>query len=130
MTFSEWLKEQPKTPTTPKKLWRANKKDILSYWKNLRPDIPLAIQPLPYGQSGTTYGKDGIRITGSQQFITSVLPRLKEFLQFESPNSKLQVVYRQTDTSKTGDHSGNSFAFYIQVKERGQNNLQNNSTSV
>jgi len=119
MNFQEWFNEKPVGQPVKKKLWRANKEQIMSYWKNLRSDTPLSLNPIPYGHTGSTYGKDGIRLTGSQHFISSVLPRLKEFLQFENPNTKLQIVYRQTENPKNPAET--SFAFYLQSKERGPN---------
>lgn len=80
------------------------------------------MRPIPYSHKGSTYGEDGLRITGSPQFINSVLPRLKEFLQFESPTTKLSLVYRETESpSKAGTATKTSFVFYIQAKERGDN---------
>jgi hypothetical protein len=74
-----------------------------------------------YDHQGTTYAEDGVRITGSREFIASVLPRLKEFLNFESPTTKLALVYRETDSpSKSSTDNKTSFVFYIQAKERGQ----------
>lgn len=117
MNFRQFLEQESQN-----NLWNASKDDIIDYWKKLRSDIPIMVRPIPYHHSGTTYGEDGIRITGSSEFIGSVLPRLKDFLNFESPTSKLQLVYRQTKSpSLSIGPSKTSYAFYIQVKERGQN---------
>jgi len=112
----------PELPTAQKKKWKATKDQIISYWHSLRDDSPIAIKPIPYEHTGSTYGEDGVRLTGSPEFIASMLPRLRELLAYETPSTKLALVYRETEspskialgTSKT------SYVFYLQVKERGQ----------
>ena len=107
--------------------WKANKKEIMAYWKTLRPDTPLFMKPIPYDHTGSTYDEDGIRITGTPQFISSVMARIKDVLQFENPKTKLSVYYRETE-SDSGDVSGlgkTSYVFYVQSRERGKSNPQN-----
>jgi hypothetical protein len=118
--FSEWLKEKPLKPVVPKKLWKATKDEIIKMWQGLPTNTPILIKPINYDHKGSTYGEDGVRITGSAEFIMSVAARLKEFLQFENPNNKLQLVYKQTESEFTRlpDQEKN-YVFYIQVKERG-----------
>lgn len=106
---------------TPKiKPWKAGKDQIMKYWKGLAANLPLIIKPIEYDHEGTTIQEDGIRITGSKEFITSVLSRLKDFLAFENPNDKLVVSYRQSPKSFVKGNR-NSYSFYLQVKERGKN---------
>lgn len=107
----------------PKKVWHAKKKDILKFWRALpgvadnRP-IPIKAKPIPYEYEGSTYNQDGVRITGSAEFINTVLPKVKDFLGYENPNNKLSLIYRET--TPEGQRGGDrSFAFYIKVKERG-----------
>lgn len=116
-SFKEFMMNQEAAP--PK--WKASKDQIIATWKQLRPDTPIIMRPVPYNHEGSTYGEDGLRITGSPQFINSVLPRLKELLQFESPTTKLSLVYRETESpSKSlGGGSKTSYVFYVQAKERG-----------
>ena len=103
------------------KRWSASKKDIMNYWKALQANNPLFVKPIPYEHKGSTYGEDGIRITGSPQFITSVISHLKDFITFEAPQTKLAVSYRETASpSKIAvGQNKTSFVFYIAVKERG-----------
>ncbi|RTK94080.1 MAG: hypothetical protein EKK64_09240 [Neisseriaceae bacterium] len=105
-----------------KDFWKATKPEILEFWKKLRSDSPILMKPIEYNHKGSTYGEDGIRITGSPQFIQSVLARLKEFLNFESPQTKLSVSYRETQ-SPSASQFGNtktSYVFYLQTKKRGE----------
>lgn len=102
------------------KKWKATKDEIVQYWKALRPDTPIQMTPIRYDHDGTTYAEDGVRITGSTEFIGSVLARLKEFLNFETPQTKLQLVYRETDSPSQAFDAKTSFVFYVQAKERGQ----------
>lgn len=98
------------------------KEQFLRYWKSLRP-TPIRVTPIPYKHSGSTYECDGIRITGSPEFVESVLSRLTDMLRFESNTTRLQVAYKETEDKqakangvsiKTG-----SINCYIQVHERG-----------
>lgn len=100
-------------------MWRMEKPDILRYWQSLRGDAPIQAVPIPAGKRGSTFGDDGLRITGSREFIGSVIARLKDFMAYETPTTKLNLVYRQTPYrgTQTPDHS-NNFVFYAQVKER------------
>ena len=119
--FKEWMDEQPtQTAAAPTKKWKATKDEIIRFWQGLRPDVPIQMSPVRYDHRGSTYAEDGVRITGSKEFIASVLPRLKEFLNFESPTTKLSLVYRETDSpSQSMIDNKTSFVFYIQAKERG-----------
>jgi hypothetical protein len=113
------------TSTTPaqttKKKWSASKKDILSFWKTIEANKPITASPIPYGYKGSTFSEDGIRITGSPQFITTVISHLKDFLAYENPQSKLAVSYRETESPSkiSSGQNKTSFVFYIAVKSRG-----------
>lgn len=102
--------------------WKASKAQIMSYWRTLRGDQPIPMKPIPYDHKGSTYGEDGIRITGSPIFIQAVLGKLRELLRYEGSDTKLGVVYRQTASKKRQalGLSPSSFVFYIQAKERGK----------
>ena len=107
------------TPTMKPKPWKAGKEEILRYWKGLQTNIPIAVKPVEYDHKGTTIQEDGLRITGSKEFIASVISRLKDFLFYENPNDKLMVSYRQSPKSFTPGNK-NSYSLYLQVKERGK----------
>ena len=116
-----YVRTQP-IQTANKKKWKATKDQILSYWRGLRDDTPIFVKPIPYEHKGSTYGEDGVRLTGSSEFIASILPRLKELLDYENPHTKLALVYRETESpSKMAlGVSKTSYVLYLQVKERGQ----------
>jgi hypothetical protein len=99
--------------------WKATKDDILSMWKNLQPNLPLRIDPVPAIKKGSRYDVDGIRVTGKPLFISSVLSRLKDVLQYEqSPVLKLDVSYAKT-ASKSGDpYKEPTYVCYIYVVEK------------
>jgi hypothetical protein len=101
------------------KPWKAGKDEIMKFWKGIAGNLPLALKPIPADHKGTTIQEDGIRITGSKEFIASVLSRLKDFLTFENPNEKLVVAYRQSPKSFIKGNR-NSYSFYLQVKDRGK----------
>ena len=112
----------PSMVPAKEKKWKASKEEILSFWQRLRPDTPIQIKPIDYTHKGSTYGEDGLRITGSPQFISSVLARLKEFLQFETPSQKLAVTYRETESPSKVQmgQAKTSYDFYVATKQRGQ----------
>ena len=101
------------------KPWKAKKPEISAFWAGLKPDLPLKLEPIPYDHKGSSILQDGIRITGSKEFIASVLSRLKEFLLYENPNSKLVISYRQQAKSLIQGNR-DSYFFYLQVKSRGK----------
>ena len=94
------------------------KAQFLQHWHGI--EANQAVKPLPvaYKHEGSTYDQDGIRITGSTEFIDSVLSRLKDLLNAESQTTRLQVVYKQSTDRKTGLQL-DSFNCYLQVHERG-----------
>ena len=111
-------------PVADREKWSASKKDILNFWKTLEANKPITTSPIKYGFKGSTYSEDGIRITGSPAFITSVISHLKDFLAYENPQSKLAVSYRETQSPSkiaTG-HSTTRYVFSIAVKDRGDKN--------
>lgn len=112
MTTKEYLQKYKIKP------WKASKEEIMSYWKSLG-NMPIKIKPISYEHEGSTIQEDGVRITGSKEFITSVLSKLKDFLPFENPNTKLMVAYRQSPRSFLPGNK-NSYIFYLQTMERGK----------
>lgn len=94
------------------------KKEMLKHWQSIEPNLPLNPDIVPYKHEGSTYDQDGIRITGSKQWIDSVLSRIKDLLAEENGSTRLQVVYKQSTDRKTGVLM-DSFNCYIQVHERG-----------
>ena len=101
-----------------KKSWSGRKKEIIDFWKAV-PQMPLLVDPIPSSHKGSTFGEDGIRITGSPNYIYSVLARLKDFLPLESESTKLQLLFKESDRINPNRPNKKSYAFYIQVKQRG-----------
>lgn len=124
-SWKEWQNEKPVTadPQDPSKRWKATKAQVMDFWQKVRPDIPLMMSPIPYEHKGSTYKEDGIRITGSKDFIASTLARLKEFMAYENPQTKLMLVYRETEKSDSPSEQS-TYVFYLQTKARGNKNSQ------
>lgn len=101
------------------KPWSAKKPEILQMWRNLRPDQPIYMTPMTKRMNGETqsYGEDGVRITGSWHFISSILGRIKEIIAYENPSQKLRLVFRGVDKSK-GDPNRLSYVFYVNMENR------------
>lgn len=111
---------QPAAQPVKQKPWSAKKDEILQMWKNMRQDTPIIVTPIadnPSGKSGSTYGEDGIRITGSWYFISSVLARLKELMYHENPQTKMRLVMRAVDKYRSRPDK-QSFVFYFNLEGR------------
>lgn len=96
------------------------KAQFLKHWSAQRgKDGPIKITAIPYSHKGSTFAEDGIRITGSADFIDSVLARLTDLLAHENGQTRLQVSHQESTDRETGQATG-SFQCYIQVRERGR----------
>jgi hypothetical protein len=94
------------------------KKAFLKHWSKLRANQKLRPRPVQYAHEGSTYAEDGVRITGSKAFVDSVLSRLKDLLDFENDETRLQVVYKLSTDRESGK-TLSSYNCYIQVHGRG-----------
>jgi hypothetical protein len=94
------------------------KKEFLAHFEGIKENQPIKVSRVPYKHEGSTYAEDGIRITGSTEFIDSVLSRLKDLLKYENGETRLQVVYKESVDRETQTPMG-SYNCYIQVHERG-----------
>jgi len=97
--------------------WKAKKPEILTYWNSLPPSMP--VQPInvaPADYHGSTYMYDGIRVTGSRQFIDSIVSKLKDVLKYDEGNTKLMLRYYQQIDKNTQYPLPNSFVFYAQIR--------------
>lgn len=141
VTFREFVEEQDfvefvinEFSNTPvqngPKPWSAKKPQILQTWQNLRPDQPIYMTPMSKqgtGGESHSYGEDGIRITGSWNFIASVMGRIKDIMAYENPHSKLRLVLRGVDKNK-GNPNRNSFVFYVNLENRSKGKAGRPST--
>ena len=117
-SFHDYLSEKPilETKGAKPKVWHASKEEILSNWRNLR-QTPIFMAPVPENQSGTRLKNDGIRVTGSPQFINSILSRIKDLLKYEdAPGTRLDVEYRQIEPDDSG-YTIPAYLCYIHVEQ-------------
>lgn len=96
---------------------RMNKVEFLAHWKALR-SRAIHMRPIAYKHTGSTYGEDSIRLTGSREFCDAVLSQLKDLLRYEAATTRLQVVYSEVVDRETKEPTGD-WSVYIQVHERG-----------
>ncbi len=94
------------------------KEPFLKHWASIRKNQKLQPRPVRYGHEGSTYAEDGIRLTGSKAFVDSVLSRLKDLLEFESDETRLQVVYKRSSDRVNGALLS-AWNCYLQVHQRG-----------
>jgi hypothetical protein len=83
-----------------------DRKGFLNKWASLQPR-PIPLQPKPYGHYGTSLDEDTIRITGSEEFIESILAKLKDLLIFENKDIKLDVDFKPSKYSHAGGSNPN-----------------------
>jgi hypothetical protein len=95
------------------KPWKAKKGEILQLWQSMKPNMPLSMQPVPENHKGTRFNHDGIRVTGSPQFINTVMSRLKDLMQFEREGVRLDVEYRQVEAKSEDPKPG--YVFYAHL---------------
>ena len=116
------LDEDTQQLTQHQKPWSAKKSEILQMWRQVKPNLPVIMTPMQKDYEGKTrsYGEDGIRITGSWQFIASIIGRLKELLFYENPNSKLILIFKLIYSSKNARPYRQSYVFYINSQDRGK----------
>jgi len=124
---AEYEPEQPEitsaAPTpmsfTQRKMkpWKATKKDSLAFWNSLSPNIPLRVNPIDAQHKGSTIQEDGLRITGSKEFIATILSRLKDLALYETEKTKLVIDYRQNAKALTPGGK-DSYLFYCNIKKR------------
>ncbi len=72
------------------------KDDIVRHIKGLRPNQPIKSKGISPTHKGSTFTEDGIRITGTREFVDSVLSHLKPVLDVESETHELKLVYTQS----------------------------------
>ncbi len=94
------------------------KKEFLEHWSNIESDQDINPLPVAYKHKGSTFDQDSIRITGSMEFIDSVLSRIKTYLRFENGSTRLGVSMTEATDRDSGSKLG-TYKCYIQVHERG-----------
>jgi hypothetical protein len=110
MDFREFVERKP---------WKAKRADVLQFWQSLRPNQPINITPVSKHHRGTKFRQDGLRITGSPDFINGVLSRLKDLLQYEhNPSTKIEIEYRQIENQSGELTSDQIYVCYIHVIEK------------
>ena len=101
------------------------KAEFLNHWNGIKPNQTVKPCVVPYKHQGSTFAEDGIRLTGSKQFIDSILSRLKDLLQYENCETRLQLNYQQA-TDRHTDRKLDSYCCYVQVHGRGRESIMTN----
>lgn len=108
-SFNEW--QRKKTISTKQKL--------LQRWQSLNYQAHRYIPMTPKGKKGTTYDDDGVRITGTQEFIDSILVRIKDLLTIEqSEQLQLDVRFDNVRSKDPQKAMQMRFAMYINAKSK------------
>ncbi len=102
------------------KVWHATKSQVMQMWQNVRSNLPITPKPISKLHRGNRYDQDGIRITGSPQFIASVLSRLKDLMTYEEKMGlTVDVNYKQVAGKHSDIEQRPVFVFYFYVTEDG-----------
>ena len=104
--------------TTKRKPKRLLKAEFLEHWGGMKRRRKMTPKPVPYKHKGTTFDRDGIRITGSRKFVDQVLSNLTELRDFENEKTRLGVSYSQSTDKETG-RPLDAWQCYIKVHDRG-----------
>lgn len=100
----------------------ATKQEIIDIWRKIQPNTPIYITPMDDTRDApgehSTYGEDGVRITGSWPFIASILARLKDILQFENPQTNLRLIFRGIKADNKATAQRQAYAFYINLERK------------
>jgi|TARA_R100000501_G_C2619950_1_gene113239 hypothetical protein len=100
----------------------------MKQWAELDPGRdPLAVmQPIPYKATGSKYGADAVRITGSPEFVDAVLSNLKTIMDGENHVTRLSFSRAEVkpteingETKQFENASAGAQAVYIQLHMRG-----------
>jgi hypothetical protein len=92
------------------------KDDIIKHIKGLKPNQPVRTKGKSLTKQGSTFDEDGIRLTGSAEFIDSVLSYLKEpILSMENETTSVKLIY--TRNTKNPE----KFNFYAIPEARAMN---------
>ena len=104
------------------------KKEAMQQWDSLDPgQDPLAVmRPIPYKATGSKYGADAVRITGSPEFVDAVLSNLKTIMDGENHVTRLSFSRAEVkpteingETKQFENASAGAQAVYIQLHMRG-----------
>jgi len=77
------------------------------------------MKPVPAGTKGSTYGTHQIRITGSPEMIDAVLSNIKELLDAENKDTRIEIsrsAIKNTDHFVNAD--ANAESCYIKIRKR------------
>ena len=97
------------------------KDTAIEMWDSLAPQT-LKPTPIMYKHSGSTIDEDGVRITGSPEFIAAVMERLKDLMQYEAGKTRLGIAFGQLN-DKQGNEIKGRFRCSIQVHQRGSQSI-------
>ena len=105
------------------------KSEAMAHWRELAPNQnPLpCMDAIPYKSVGSSYGACGVRVDGNAAFVDAVLSCLKQLLEGENVNTRLELSRQVVD----GKGLGKSFqkagegaeVCYIRLHERGRQAL-------
>ena len=104
-----------------------SKAEMLEHWRKLKYRNPLEVmQAIRYGTKGSTFGADGVRISGSPEFLDAVASCLMPLLEGENADTRLQITRNDVTPNeidgKVKEYPNaveNAEVLYIQLYERG-----------
>lgn len=89
---------------------------FMDYWRSLRTTDPIYMTPITKTHVGSTKAEDGIRISGSNIFIATVIARLKDLLALDNLQTKLEISFKQSQYPR--ENGDRSYILYLHAKQR------------
>ena len=97
------------------------KQELLKAWQELPANQTILdkMQPLDAKRKGKTFGLDGIRIDGSEEFVFAVLSRLQDLIAGENNVTRLQLSMNDCSKAEGNFNKGNGGnVCYIRLRTR------------
>jgi hypothetical protein len=109
MDFKKFISQTSAQPNH----WKGKSEDVIRSWQDIVPNQPIQMMPVSKQHKGTKFQEDGIRLTGSSNFINSVLSRLKDVLK-----QTLNVEYRELQNKTGVANIGKKYVFYAHAIQK------------
>ena len=94
------------------------KADVLERWQQLPAGKQLNPAAIPHGTTGSSYGEDTIRITGSLSWCDAVLSNLRGLLRHENTKRVLEVAFSEQKEKNTSKRVKGKYVVYLKLKEK------------
>lgn len=89
---------------------------MLDYWRSLRNNTPIYMEPIPKDHVGSNKAEDTVRVSGSAKFIAGIMSRLKDLIILDNQQTKLDIDFLKSKIVKRSGEE--TFILYIHSQKR------------